>query len=87
MSSCLGNRLLIAAAAILLCWPALARAQARNTGQIVGTVRDATGAVVPNAELVLIDTGTGTTHEAKSGPDGGFGCGSAVTACLGASPE
>jgi hypothetical protein len=35
-------------------------------------VKDATGAVVPNAEIVLIDTATGNSAETKSGPDGGF---------------
>jgi hypothetical protein len=52
--------------------PALALAQTRTTGQIVGTVKDATGAVVQGAQLVLIDLGTGRTVEAKSGSDGGF---------------
>src|SRR5439155_25574519 len=51
---------------------AVAAAQGRATGQIVGTVRDATGAVVPNAALVVIDVGTGTTLEGKSGPEGNF---------------
>ncbi|HSC30024.1 MAG TPA: TonB-dependent receptor [Vicinamibacterales bacterium] len=58
--------------AALLCLPAWSHAQTRTTGQIVGTVRDATGAVVPNSELVLIDTGTGATRETNSAPDGGF---------------
>jgi hypothetical protein len=49
-----------------------ASAQVRTTGQIVGTVKDATGAVVPNAELILIDLGTGNSQPAKSGSDGGF---------------
>jgi len=47
-------------------------AQVRTTGQVVGTVRDQTGAVVPNAELVLLDAATGRAQEAKSGSDGGF---------------
>jgi hypothetical protein len=58
--------------AFLCLIPAWAFTQARTTGQIVGTVRDATGAVVPNTELVLIDVKTGATRETKSGPDGGF---------------
>jgi hypothetical protein len=52
--------------------PVVAAAQARATGQIVGTVKDASGAVLPNAALVLIDSGTGTSFEAKSGPDRNF---------------
>ena len=50
----------------------VAAAQVRTTGQIVGTVKDATGAVIPAAELVLIDTNTGNTQQTKSGDDGGF---------------
>lgn len=46
--------------------------QARITGQVVGTVKDATGAVLPNVVVVLIDTGTGASYETKSGPEGTF---------------
>jgi hypothetical protein len=59
-------------AAICCVMPALAAAQARSTGQVVGLVKDPTGAVIANAALVLIDAGTGTTYEAKSGPEGNF---------------
>ena len=52
--------------------PLLGAAQGRTTGQIVGTVKDASGGVVPKADLILIDNGTGTTVEAKSGSDGDF---------------
>jgi hypothetical protein len=52
--------------------PAVALAQTRTTGQIVGTVKDASGAVVQGAQLVLIDLGTGRTAETKSGSEGGF---------------
>ena len=52
--------------------PALSVAQGRTTGQIVGTVKDPSGAVVPKADLILIDNGTGATVEAKSGADGNF---------------
>ena len=47
-------------------------AQVRTTGQIIGTVRDASGAVVPGADLVLQDAGTGVIINAKSDKDGGF---------------
>jgi hypothetical protein len=60
-----------AAVALILC-PVLALAQARTTGQIVGTVKDASGAVVPGAEVVLVDTGTGNTVATRSGSEGGF---------------
>ena len=52
--------------------PTTGMAQTRTTGQIVGTVKDSTGAVVPNTVVILIDTGTGNSLEGKSGPDGGF---------------
>lgn len=50
----------------------VASAQVRTTGQIVGTVKDSTGAIVRAAELVLVDLGTGNTQQTKSGSDGGF---------------
>jgi hypothetical protein len=59
-------------AGLLCLLPALTSAQGRVTGQIVGTVKDSTGAVVPKADLVLIDNGTGTTVETKSGAEGNF---------------
>ncbi len=59
-------------AALLCLLPAMSAAQGRTTGQIVGTVKDASGAVVPKADLILIDNGTGATTETKSGADGGF---------------
>ena len=39
---------------------------------MIGTVKDASGAVVANADIVLIDLATGTSKEIKSGPEGGF---------------
>ena len=60
-------------AVVLVCGvPSLSLAQVRTSGQIVGTVKDATGAVVPAAALVLIDANTGLTFEAKAAADGGF---------------
>jgi Carboxypeptidase regulatory-like domain len=58
--------------ALLTAFPSWGAAQGRTTGQIVGTVKDASGAVVPKADLILIDNGTGATVEAKSGADGNF---------------
>lgn len=57
---------------VLILASGLASAQVRTSGQVVGTVKDSTGAVVPGAELVLIDLGTGNTQQGKSGSDGGF---------------
>src|ERR1051326_4673367 len=47
-------------------------AQVRTPGQIVGTVRDPSGAVVANADLVLQDAGTGLVINGRSDKDGGF---------------
>jgi hypothetical protein len=63
---------IVVAFLVLLLSPALLSAQVRTTGQVVGTVKDASGAVMANAELVLVDLGTGSSHEAKSGSEGGF---------------
>jgi hypothetical protein len=73
MSRCTIRRLFTA----LVCLCALVAAspsagQGRTTGQIVGTVKDGSGAVVPKADLILIDNGTGATAETKSGSDGNF---------------
>ncbi|MGH9386988.1 MAG: carboxypeptidase regulatory-like domain-containing protein [Vicinamibacterales bacterium] len=47
-------------------------AQVRTTGQIVGTIRDPSGAVVPDAEVQIRDLATGITAETKSARDGAF---------------
>src|SRR5207247_9877229 len=49
-----------------------ANAQVRTTGQIVGTVRDSTGAVIPDAEIQIRDLATGITADTMSARDGGF---------------
>ena len=63
--------ILIAAICLVASATALA-GQSRITGQVVGTVKDATGAVLPNVVVVLIDTATGASFETKSGPEGNF---------------
>ena len=52
--------------------PPAVRAQVRTTGQIVGTIKDATGAVVPGAVIEATDVGTGIAASAKSTLEGGF---------------
>src|SRR5215813_1629822 len=47
-------------------------AQLRIVGAISGTVHDPSGAVVPNAEVVLKDTKTGITKETTSSEGGAF---------------
>src|ERR1700754_1979221 len=43
-----------------------------NTGSIRGTVADATGALVPNATVVLTNTGTGVRAEQVSNQAGEY---------------
>ena len=43
-----------------------------DTGSIVGTVVDASGAVVPGATLTIKDEGTGRTRVQQSGQDGSY---------------
>ncbi len=72
--------LLIKARARALCFVILllvasfavgARAQV-DTGSIVGTVQDSSGASVPGANLTVKDEATGRTRSQVSGPDGGY---------------
>src|SRR5436305_15326015 len=49
---------------------AMAWAQAQNTAQIQGTVQDASGSAVPNADLKLTQTDTGIVRTATTGADG-----------------
>jgi hypothetical protein len=55
----------------LSCVPA-AFAQVRTTGQIVGTVHDPSGALVPHATIEVTDLGTGISATATSTDQGGF---------------
>lgn len=42
------------------------------TGDVLGTVTDSTGAVIPNATVRIENTGTHAAQEAKSGDNGGY---------------
>lgn len=57
--------------AIISAFPMATRAQ-NATGAISGTVTDATGAVVPNADLSILNKATGASRKANTGPDGAF---------------
>jgi hypothetical protein len=61
---------MLAAALVFGAQPAFA--QLRIVGRISGTVQDPTGALVPNARVVLKDTGTGITKETTSTSEGTF---------------
>ncbi len=43
-----------------------------DTGTIVGTVKDSTGGVLPDAVVVVTNVGTGTKTTLRTGPDGTF---------------
>src|SRR3954469_3849598 len=57
--------------AILFLFTAMAFAQAVS-GNIAGTVQDATGAAVPNANITITDLNRGTVFHAQSGTDGNY---------------
>src|SRR3984893_7512627 len=54
---------------LLLLLPSLVFAQV-NTGTLTGTVRDTTGAVVPDAMVTVRNTATGTTRVVQTASDG-----------------
>src|SRR5687768_9302345 len=60
---------LLALALCLLPAPALAQFE---TATVVGTVRDGTGAVVPDAKVTLTNTQTGVSAEKMTDANGGF---------------
>ena len=63
------NRYSLYLLALILLLPSLAFAQA-DTGTITGTVRDTSGAVVPDAMVTVRNTATGAQRTAQTGADG-----------------
>src|ERR1700690_3340828 len=66
------KRSLCIVAAMLLLWVPALLAQSAGTGALTGTVKDPTGAVVPNATITLISSDTNQTRTATSGADGSY---------------
>lgn len=66
----LSVRSLLALLIFLLCCPLL-DAQAVS-GNIAGTVEDATGASIPGAKITITDLDRGTVFQTTSGPDGDY---------------
>jgi len=65
-----GTVSLIAFIALLLCNLPSAHAQNAGTASLQGTVTDATGAVIPNAEVLLTDNATHIQRKASSASSG-----------------
>ena len=65
------RRTCLAAAIVLMCWPAELAAQVGASG-ISGTVTDPAGAVVPNATVTLQSADQGFVRTATSGAEGGY---------------
>ena len=66
---------LFVATCIVLCLALLGTNQAvaqQATAQLLGTVKDPSGAVVSDAKVSLKNVGTGTVHIAKTDKDGGY---------------
>jgi Carboxypeptidase regulatory-like domain/TonB dependent receptor len=62
----------IRALACLLCFGSSIWAQAVSTAQISGSVQDSTGLIVPGAQVSIVQTDTGLTRTAVTGPDGSY---------------
>jgi hypothetical protein len=63
---------MLAVSALFLASAPLAQAQLRIVGSISGTIQDQTGAVIPNASVVLKDTKTGIKKETAATGSGTF---------------
>jgi len=65
---------LMVLAAMLCCWTlcvSSVRAQSADTG-ILGTVTDASGAVIPGSDVTITNSSTGVVQSVVSGPTGAF---------------
>jgi hypothetical protein len=64
--------LVLAATLAILAGAPVAWAQTSSAGKVLGTVTDQTGAVVPKAEIQLLNTGTNAAQSAISNDSGEF---------------
>lgn len=62
----------VAAALFVVCGLQIATAQNAALGNIVGTVRDTAGAVIPNASVVVTNVGTGASRTVTTDSDGHY---------------
>jgi hypothetical protein len=62
----------IAGPATLILLPDAAGAQTLTSGDIAGTVQDASGAVIPGADVKALNTGTGVVKETTTGATGDY---------------
>jgi hypothetical protein len=65
------NRMLLMLPLVVLAAAALVWGQAATTS-LRGTVTDSTGAVIPNAQVVLLNAALGTSRTEKTGPQGQY---------------
>ena len=68
----LGMALTVSGAICFLNSPTVLYAQSTTSGDIAGVVTDATGAIVPNAKIVVTNNETGVTQTLISGSNGGY---------------
>ncbi len=72
MRQCLRNRTIVVWAVVLVLAVGNLLAQTVYTGSITGTVKDSTGAVIPNATVVITNTGTGVKSTVTATSVGDF---------------
>jgi hypothetical protein len=64
--------LVTSGAICVLSSPTVLYAQSTTSGDIAGVVTDATGAIIPNAKIVVTNNETGATQTLTSGSNGGY---------------
>src|SRR6202453_215347 len=68
----IGIALAVSGAICVLNTPSALYGQSTTSGDIAGVITDATGAVVPNAKIVVTNSDTGVTQTLTSGSNGGY---------------